>query len=504
MRSFRFGDIDWSFHKDFTLEDYKYTFDYLMNQTKRFGVDVPEPEGTEPLPISESFIKWYSFYYNYYYKNQTPEDYENGDRILYEISALRPKKLDYSKFLPKGNWQDYEVDLEDNPFVNNKIYGLYWPKEIGRGKPIREDNEYLLIYGLERFFCMYARALILEKEGLYKDRLYSSDGLEYAIEHMFNQARQYGIDVPVPQKGKHLICPEILAWYKFNVDYFWRVLSHGQGDHLLKEIISPLLRKGLDISKYMPEGDWHDLLDKEYYLFEILLGHDLNDLKKQAKEEDRLDDLVKAYYKLNNFDDLEFLAAEYGPTPYLENVIKNDYRPTDPELDELVAKLYLNKPKIHGEYCPSNIFAEKEFFHFQYMTEPEFYNIIKHYNECSNNGYEDLYLSLIESESAEDKLYAKEYLMYQTKRFGVEFPDNKENKPIEESESYKKWFGFYDNYYGRFSEETRDWMIYKIAIRRAAKADYSKYLPAGNWQDYKVTSDEKIFMINKDMKKTSL
>ena len=387
---------------------------------------------------------------------------------------------------------------------DNKIYGLYWPKTICGGKPINEENKYLAIYGLERFVLMYARSIVLEQEGDYEGCLYPSDDLEYAIEYEFYNAKQFGLDLPEPQEGKHIVCAKSLAWYKFYVDYFWKVLSHGQTDHLGKDIIRPLIKKGEDVSRFFPDGDWHDLLDKEYYLFEILLGHDLNDLKDKAKKENRMNDLVNAYYTINNFEDLEFFAAEYGPTPYLTNLVKHNYRPTDPELDKLVQELIINKTKIHGEYCPTKVFDEIKEIHIQHMYEPELYNVIKHFNEWEDMYYDDIYFSLKEDLTDEDKLYAKEYLMYQTKKFGVEFSDNAENKPIEESESYKAWYEFYDNYYDRFSEETRDWMIYKIAIRRAAKADYSKYLPNGNWQDYKVTSDEKIFMINKDMKKTSL
>lgn len=411
----------------------------------------------------------------------------DGNKDNYEISQ---NEFDYTKL--------YKLDPTISKIINYfdssicdllpdlpKIYGLYWPKNFNGGKPFEFENEYSLYHDMNRLYGNYSWNLIIDKEKTeespfsycidYKDN-------EYIIENMIYYTKRFGVSLAEPQEGKHIVCAESLAWYKYFNDYFENILNHGQRDYL-GNIIDSFVEEGKDISKYMPKGDWHDLLETDYYLFEILLGHDLNNLKEQAKKEDRIEDLVKAFYQLNNMD-LGTLAFKFGPTPYLTNLFEHDYRPADEELDDLVYKLIINKTKIHGEYCTDDIFTDKDVLHIKYLSEPELYNVIKHYNDWKEISYEDFdRWEINKSYTDEDILYAKEFLMYQTKRFGVEFKANYENIPIEESQSYKAWYEFYDNYYNKFSDYYRDKMIENISFKRAENEDFKELIPDGDWHD---------------------
>lgn len=75
--------------------------------------------------------------------------------------------------------------------------------------------------------------------------------------------------------------------------------------------------------------------------------------------------------------------------------------------------------------------------------------------------------------------YSLEYLIYRTKKFGVEFsrePSSKEH--IERSKSYVAWYAFFKNHFDEMSpEEFRTFVDNKFVGN-----DVSKYIPNGNWQ----------------------
>ena len=104
----------------------------------------------------------------------------------------------------------------------SKIYGIYWPKKFNGGKPFEFENEYSLYYDMNRSYGNYSWNLITDKENAeespfsycidYKDN-------EYIIENMIYYSKRFGVSFPEPQEGKHIVCAESLAWYKYFNDY---------------------------------------------------------------------------------------------------------------------------------------------------------------------------------------------------------------------------------------------------------------------------------------------
>ncbi len=76
--------------------------------------------------------------------------------------------------------------------------------------------------------------------------------------------------------------------------------------------------------------------------------------------------------------------------------------------------------------------------------------------------------------------YNLEYLVYSTRRFGVEFsrePSSTEH--IEKSESYMAWFEFWNNHFKSMNKEVYN----QFVDDKLAGKDISKYMPAGSWKD---------------------
>ena len=85
--------------------------------------------------------------------------------------------------------------------------------------------------------------------------------------------------------------------------------------------------------------------------------------------------------------------------------------------------------------------------------------------------------------------YNLEYVIYSTRRFGVEF--NKEpssTEYVERSPSYKAWFTFWYNHFNSMPREIR----YQFIKDRTNGKDISKYMPSGNWKDSLVEAPKKV------------
>lgn len=76
--------------------------------------------------------------------------------------------------------------------------------------------------------------------------------------------------------------------------------------------------------------------------------------------------------------------------------------------------------------------------------------------------------------------YALEYLVYQTKRFGVEFNEPKEGSHIERSESYNQWYNFWYNFMETMDPNTKEAFI----DAKCKGESVEKYLPKESWKEY--------------------
>lgn len=71
-----------------------------------------------------------------------------------------------------------------------------------------------------------------------------------------------------------------------------------------------------------------------------------------------------------------------------------------------------------------------------------------------------------------DVQYNLEYLVYSTRRFGVEFSE-------ETSESYNTWFKFWENHFKSMTNKEYNQFI----DDKTSDKDISKYMPFDSWKD---------------------
>ena len=99
------------------------------------------------------------------------------------------------------------------------------------------------------------------------------------------------------------------------------------------------------------------------------------------------------------------------------------------------------------------------------------------------------FLSYMRHEMAHDRIeyvdlteeeYRMEYLVYQTRKFGVELPDAEIDKHVSATPSYWAWLKFYDNHF-KHELSNEEWNTF--VKKRESGEDVSEYLPTGNWKD---------------------
>ncbi len=76
--------------------------------------------------------------------------------------------------------------------------------------------------------------------------------------------------------------------------------------------------------------------------------------------------------------------------------------------------------------------------------------------------------------------YNLEYLVYYTRRFGVEFSrEPSETEHVERSESYNAWFRFWHDHFESMTPEVYN----QFVDDKFSGKDISKYMPSGSWKD---------------------
>ena len=76
--------------------------------------------------------------------------------------------------------------------------------------------------------------------------------------------------------------------------------------------------------------------------------------------------------------------------------------------------------------------------------------------------------------------YNLEYLVYSTRRFGVEFSkEPSATEHVERSESYNAWFKFWHNHFESMTPEVYN----QFVDDKFSGKDISKYMPSGSWKD---------------------
>lgn len=76
--------------------------------------------------------------------------------------------------------------------------------------------------------------------------------------------------------------------------------------------------------------------------------------------------------------------------------------------------------------------------------------------------------------------YNLEFLVYYTRRFGVEFSrEPSETEHVEISESYNVWFRFWHDHFESMTPEVYN----QFVDDKFSGKDISKYMPSGSWKD---------------------
>ena len=130
-----------------------------------------------------------------------------------------------------------------------RIYGID-PGSITDVEKINTMDEidlwmYIDALGYHIWYCNHAMA---------HNRIPKVDLTEeqYAIEYMVNQTRKFGVELPEPELGKHIVQTESYwNWYKFYSDHFKNKLTNEEWNAFIEA-----KTKGKDISKFLPQGSW--------------------------------------------------------------------------------------------------------------------------------------------------------------------------------------------------------------------------------------------------------
>ena len=81
------------------LKELRFTVDFCINNTKRFGVVLLEPTANHYVEQTPSYQTWYGWWDQYFEKDITDEDCR-----FYNIAKLNHE--DTSDFRPKGDWNE--------------------------------------------------------------------------------------------------------------------------------------------------------------------------------------------------------------------------------------------------------------------------------------------------------------------------------------------------------------------------------------------------------------
>lgn len=79
---------------------------------------------------------------------------------------------------------------------------------------------------------------------------------QYAIEYCVINTSRFGVEIEMPKEGEHVeVTDSYKAWFKWWNNYFKKTLTREEFEEYQDKVY-----KGEDISKFRPEGDWHDIL----------------------------------------------------------------------------------------------------------------------------------------------------------------------------------------------------------------------------------------------------
>ena len=81
------------------LTEEQYALEYMVYQTTKFGVELPEPEMDKHITATPSYNAWYKFYADHFKYTLTDEQWKAFQRA-------QESGQDTSAFMPSGHWTD--------------------------------------------------------------------------------------------------------------------------------------------------------------------------------------------------------------------------------------------------------------------------------------------------------------------------------------------------------------------------------------------------------------
>jgi len=83
----------------------QYALEFAVMQSRRFGVEIPDPKPGEHVDRTDSYKAWYEWWDTYIQRDMTSEQWG-------ELNALLETGGDLSKFRPSGDWKPAVVSQE--------------------------------------------------------------------------------------------------------------------------------------------------------------------------------------------------------------------------------------------------------------------------------------------------------------------------------------------------------------------------------------------------------
>lgn len=114
------------------------------------------------------------------------------------------------------------------------------------------------------------------------------------------------------------------------------------------------------------------------------------------------------------------------------------------------------------------------------MSEIELFIFIEAFIMALDSVKYDMTYGKIPKRDLTEYEYALEYLIYQTRRFGVILPVTKTNEHIIDSPAFNAWFNFYNNYFNYIITD-KEWNDFNEAIKN--QLDLEPFKPKGDWRN---------------------
>ena len=90
---------DGRIEENVALNSEQYAIEYCVMQTRRFGVEIPDPKDGEHVERTASYNAWFRWWDSYFQNELSFEEWD-------EYQSLQSQGKDVSHYRPQGDWRD--------------------------------------------------------------------------------------------------------------------------------------------------------------------------------------------------------------------------------------------------------------------------------------------------------------------------------------------------------------------------------------------------------------